>query len=148
MLGLSNQQSKPQRFYNAFKLLKCNKVNAPNSHICKSTRSSSMKSVYTWQLSPPCYDLWKYEHSSQNVEVCGLLLFCELWMNSIYIHFLRWSWCGGHRASAWPWWTETWTPCSWRLLLDRSSPSTSCRSSPSPPRAKGWASSSGCGARI
>lgn len=81
MLGLSNQQSKPQHFYNAFKLLKCNKVNAPNSHICKSTRSSSMKSVYTWQLSPPCYDLLKSEHSSQNVEVCGLLLFCELWMN-------------------------------------------------------------------
>lgn len=64
----------------------------------------------------------------------------------LYCHdLLRWSWCGGLRVSAWPWWTETWTLCSWRLLLDRSSPSTSCRYSPSPLRAKGWASSSGWG---
>lgn len=64
----------------------------------------------------------------------------------LYCHdLLRWSWCGGLRVSAWPWWTETWTLCSWRLLLDRSSPSTSCRYSHSPLRAKGWASSSGWG---
>ena len=87
MLGLSNQQSKPQHFYNAFKLLKWLKAKAPNPHICKSTCSSSIKSVHTWQLSPPCYDLLKSEHSSQNVEVCGLLLFCELWKNSVYVIF-------------------------------------------------------------
>lgn len=55
----------------------------------------------------------------------------------------RWSWFVGLKVSAWPWWTETWTRCSWRLLLDRFSPSASCKSFPSHPRAKGWASSSG-----
>lgn len=58
--------------------------------------------------------------------------------------FLRWRWCGGQKALVWPWWTETWPPCSWRLPLDRFSPFTSCRSSPSPLRAKGWASLFGC----
>lgn len=57
----------------------------------------------------------------------------------------RWSWFDGPRALASPWSTETWTPCSSRLLLGRSSPSASCRSFPLPLRASEWASSSGCG---
>lgn len=67
------------------------------------------------------------------------------WMN-VWFRCLwasRWRWCVGRRAWGWPWLTETWRPCSWRRRRDRFCPSSSCRSSPSPQRANGWASSSG-----
>lgn len=63
---------------------------------------------------------------------------------SVGVSVLRWRWCGGQIALVWPWWTETWPRCSWRLRLDRSCLSSSCRSSPSPLRVKGWALLSGC----
>lgn len=62
--------------------------------------------------------------------------------NQFFSHsdLLRWHWCDGRRVSDSPWSVGTLLPCSWRLPVARSWPTASCRCSPSPPRASGWAS--------